>query len=131
MIVNKPTQIQGTDKDEKYNFNSNDNKLLTFTKDDPKYKAVLEKFDKNDRGDEFTIEVFLAEKAEICTECGMTSPKDRFGLTITDEMNFRELYLGLYGKYEFPLRSLHENRCIAKCPDGFTDIAGFCQPCDG
>ena len=98
-------------------FNSNENKVESFKKvgdkQDPKYVAILEKFDKNDQGDEFTIEVFLKEQAEVCTECGMTSPKERFDIEVKKNMTFRELYLALYAKYEFPLRSLYENRCIA------------------
>lgn len=38
--------------------------------------------------------------------------------------------MAVWKKYDFPLRSLFENRCIAHCPDGTTNIAGFCQPCD-
>lgn len=129
MIVNSP--FINAKKGEKYMFNSNKNELISFKNKDPRYAAILEKFDKNEDDEELTIEVFLQEKAEICTECGMTSPKDRFGVTLTDEMTYRDLYLALYNKYEFPLRSLHENRCIAHCPNGFTDIAGYCQACDG
>jgi hypothetical protein len=128
MIVNTPAI--NTTKGEKYNFNSNANERISFKNKDPRYEAVLEKFDKNDAGDEFTIEVFLEEKADICEECGMTSP-ERFAITLGDDMTFRALYLALYNKYEFPLRSLYQNRCIKHCPNGFTDIAGYCQPCDG
>lgn len=131
MIVNEP--IINKEKGEKYIFNSNKNeRLLSFKKNDPKYEAILEKFDKFDteeEGEEFTIEKFLDEKAVMCEKCGIISPEKRFPdikLKDNDKMTFREMYLGMYNKYEFPLRSLYENRCIAQCPNGFTDIAGYC-----
>ena len=77
MIVNEP--IMNKEKGEKYIFNSNKNeRLLSFKKNDPKYEAILEKFDKFDteeEGEEFTIEKFLEEKAVMCEKCGIISPE--------------------------------------------------------
>lgn len=66
------------------------------------------------------------------TQVDMTKPpSDRFkDIKIDGETTFGELYLAMYNQYEFPLRSLFENRCIAHCPNGTTDIAGYCQECE-
>jgi len=60
---------------------------------------------------------------ELYTEGGLVYPKN--GIQIGDK-TYKELYLAQYNKFKFPLRGLSNNRCVAKCPSGTTNIAGFC-----
>ena len=79
------------------------------------------------------IGTFLKENATICTDCGMEDPeKMGKGITIQPgKTSFAALYKDMYDKYDFPMKSLYQNRCIKHCPKGTTDVAGVCTPCDG
>lgn len=121
MIRNKP----------KNDYRENDNDLLTFNSaNQDKIDKIKEKYEFNFEGDKMDIDLFLKENVTICEDCGMGDPA-LLGVDI-DRVNFtyRDMYLELYWNYKFPLRSLFENQCIGRCPNGTTDIAGFCQPCD-
>lgn len=73
---------------------------------------------------------FLATKIE--TEDGIvagTGFKKSDLHPITPETTYKEYYESIYSTYKFPKKSLHENECLAKCPDTFASVNGVCLKC--
>ena len=48
---------------------------------------------------------------------------------IKESTMFVQVYIKIYEKYNFPTQSLHKNKCLAFCPDGFASVNGVCKPC--
>ena len=59
------------------------------------------------------ISAFMKENATICTDCGMEDPsKMGKGIVIKPgKTSFAALYKDMYDKYDFPMKSLYQNRC--------------------
>jgi hypothetical protein len=62
-------------------------------------------------------------------QTGFSQPPTGLKVVLTKDTTYRELYEALHKDFPFPRQSLFENQCLKFCPDGYTDVNGFCLPC--
>lgn len=97
-------------------------------------RYIADNFDANNKN--FSIKNFLDRKVNMLPDGSigdapltLTGLRVPSGIEITAATSYRELYAAQHARYNFPKQSLFENRCLSFCPDGFTDVNGFCLAC--
>ena len=79
---------------------------------------------------DFTVVEFLTSPIE--TEEGLldgTGFIRSSGHSISASTTYKQYYEAIYNSYDFPKKSLHENECLAFCPDTFASVNGVCWKC--